>query len=240
MTTIRHLVEPERLLLTWQPPDENAPSRTRRVVGEIVPSANKSSAVFRYLADGEDFERARSLGFRGFPAFKLDQTVTTDGVLDTFLRRLPPRKREDFSDFLGQHWLPHPFPLSDFALLGYTGAKLPSDGFALVPVFSPADLPCEYVMEIAGTRHVSEANLAAVHVGDPLTIEREFANPVDSDALAIRHEGQRIGYVNRAMRRTFHAWLEAGDLEVTVARKNGKPGRPLIYCRIVVVKAVCV
>jgi hypothetical protein len=236
MTTISHLVEPERLLLTWQPPDESAPSRTRRVVGEVIPSSDRSSAVFRYLSDGDDFARARALGFRGFPAFTIDHKSATEGVLDAFLRRLPPRKREDFADFLTQHWLPHPFPLSDFALLGYTGAKLPSDGFALVPVFSPTDLPCEYIMEVAGTRHVLEADLSAIELGDTLAIVSEPGNPVDSDALAILHGNKAIGYVNRAMRPTFYAWLEAGRLQVTVVRKNGKPGRPLIYCKISVAR----
>jgi hypothetical protein len=236
MITLRHLVEPERLLLTWQPPDESAPSRTRRVVGEVMPNPTRTSAVFRYLVDGDDFTRALELGFRGFPAFKIDQEMISEGVLEAFLRRLPPRRREDFSDFLQQHWLPHPFPLSDFALLGYTGAKLPSDGFALVPVFSPADLPCEYVMEVAGTRHVPDANLSAIQLGDSLSIVREAGNPVDSDALAIHHAGKAIGYVNRAMRPTFHAWLEAGRLEVIVVRKNGKPARPLIYCKISVAR----
>jgi hypothetical protein len=236
MNTLSHLVEPERLLLTWQPQDESAPSRTRRVVGEVVPNATKTAASFRYLAEGDDFTRALDLGFRGFPAFKIDQGLISEGVLDAFLRRLPPRKREDFSDFLLQHWLPHPFPLSDFALLGYTGAKLPSDGFALVPVFSPADLPCEYVMEIAGTRHVLDADLSAVQLGDFLTIAREAENPVDTDALAIHHAGKAIGYVNRAMRPTFHAWIEAGKLELSVVRKNGKPTRPLIYAKVSITK----
>lgn len=236
MITLRHLVEPERLLLTWQPPDENAPSRTRRVVGEVLPNADRTSAVFRYLGGSADFARALELGFRGFPAFKMDHGPASDGVLDAFWRRLPPRKREDFQDFLHQHWLPYPFPLSDFALLGYTGAKLPSDGFALVPVFSPADLPCEYIMEIAGTRYIADKDLAAVQLGDVLDVVRETDNPVDVDALAIHHSGKAIGYVNRAMRPTFYAWLEAGTMEITVVRKNGKPSRPLIYCKVLIKK----
>ena len=68
------------------------------------------------------------------------------------MRRLPPRNREDFADYLQVHGLSAPFELSDVALLGYTGARLPSDGFALVPEFPEDIRPCDYVMEVTGAR----------------------------------------------------------------------------------------
>ena len=76
------------------------------------------------------------------------------------MRRLPPRNREDFGDYLYLHGLAAPFKLSDLALLGYTGARLPSDAFALVPEFPVDAGPCEYVMEVAGTRHVLKVPLS--------------------------------------------------------------------------------
>jgi hypothetical protein len=228
MNFLRHVVEPERLLLIWQPSDEGAPVRTRRIVGEVFLEPD-GQGVFRYLKATPDFAAARAAGFKGVPAFPLEQDETRQGVIESLLRRLPPRKREDFAEYLAQHRLPSPFRHSDFALLGYTGARLPSDGFALVPVFPAHAVPCDCLLEIAGLRHVFSGDMAAIREGDPLTLQTNAENPVDPNALAVLHRGQKIGYVNRAMLPQFHAWLRDHVVKVTVERLNGKPDRPLIY-----------
>jgi hypothetical protein len=229
---LSHIVEPERLLLTWQPVDEQSQHRTRRTVGEVLRGSSDSDMVFRYLSDTPDFRAAQAAGFQGFPAFPLDGAEVTKGVHETFMRRLPPRKREDFADFLAQHRLPSPFLYSDMALLGYTGARLPSDGFALVPQFPVNAMPCDYLMEVAGLRHVYNGSIADIRNGDVVSFQAEPSNPVDSDALAVVHAGHVIGYVTRTMRSSFHNWLGSKTLLATVERQNGKPERPLIYLRI--------
>ena len=65
MSPLCHLVEPSRLLMTWQPSDEGAPVRTRRVVGEVIPVAGSKSAVFRYLKATEDFKAAEAAQLQG-------------------------------------------------------------------------------------------------------------------------------------------------------------------------------
>lgn len=147
MPLLSHLVEPARLLMTWQPSDEGAPVRTRRIVGEVAYDKLSSGVVFRYARDSKDYQAAVAAGFKGFPAFRLEDSESRQGVLESLMRRLPPRNREDFSEYLQLHGLAAPFKLSDMALLGYTGARLPSDGFALVPEFPLGAAPCDYVME---------------------------------------------------------------------------------------------
>ncbi len=109
--------------------------RTRRVIGEVLSEKPSGDIVFRYLKGTDDFQAAEAAGFKGFPAFRLEDTEIRHGVLESLMRRLPPRNREDFGDYLRLHGLPASFKLSDLALLGHTGARLPSDGFALVPEF---------------------------------------------------------------------------------------------------------
>lgn len=229
-----HIVEPTRLLLTWQPVDEHAPQRTRRTVGEVLRRGSDTELVFHYLKDTPDFEEAQRAGFQGFPAFPLGIAEVSQGVHETLMRRLPPRKREDFAEFLAQHRLPFPFPHSDMALLGYTGARLPSDGFALVPEFPVDVVPCDYLMEVAGLRHVYAGSMTTIQNGDVVSFQQETTNPVDSDALAVMHQGQKIGYVTRTLRQNFHRWLATRRLTATVERQNGKPERPLVYLRITV------
>ena len=232
MPPLSHLVEPSRLLMTWQPSDEEAPARTRRVVGEVRFDQETGTAVFRYTKGTEDFDAAEAAGFKGFPAFRLEEAQTRQGVLESLMRRLPPRNREDFAEYLQLHGLAAPFKLSDLALLGYTGSQLPSDGFALVPEFPPDARPCDYVMEVAGTRHVLQSALTDLHAGDPVSIEPDPNNAFESDALAVVHHGQRIGYVNRALRGMFHRWLQTGQMTATIERQNGKPNRPLVFVRV--------
>jgi len=249
---LQHIVEPVALLLTWQPVDENHPVRTRRVVARIDRQGDMVS--FRYLRNTEDFDAAADAGFKGHPAFKLStqtaRSLTNDqgsegqvfktGVLETFLRRLPPRKREDFPAFLAMHRLPTPFEYSDFALLGYTGAKLPSDGFAIVPVFEADQVPCELILEVAGFRHEPDVDVSSVHPGDDVALVAEDNNPHDTNAVAIFHtdtsnpdcRSERIGYVNRAMTSIVRTWVKDRKVTAKIERVNGKPHRPLVYIRL--------
>lgn len=230
MNTLHHIVEPTRLLMTWQPLDMNAPLRTRRIIGEVC-QENEGQIVFRYLIDTPDFEAASKAGFKGFPAFRLEDDEVRQGVIESLLRRLPPRNREDFAEFLAQHRLPYPFNYSDMALLGYTGARLPSDGFALVPDFSQNGMPCDYLMEVAGLRHVFD-DVDAIHEGDVVSFEIDHDNPVDQDALQVICHSQKIGYVNRAFKITLYRWLQSYHVTATIEKFNGKPEHPLVYVMI--------
>jgi hypothetical protein len=218
--------------MTWQPSDEGAPVRTRRIVGEVVPDLVTGDVIFRYLRGTEDFQAAETAGFKGFPAFRLEEIDTRCGVLESLMRRLPPRNREDFADYLRLHGLPSPFPLSDLALLGHTGARLPSDGFALVPEFPLDARPFDYVMEVAGTRHVLAGALSLLREGDAVSIQPDPENTFESDALVVMHRGQRIGYVNRAMKSMFLRWMQSCRVSATIERQNGKPHRPLVFVRV--------
>ncbi len=57
--------------------------------------------------------------------------------------------------------------------------------FALVRVFHKDAVLCDYLMEVAGLRHVPDSDVKHNHVGDAVTIEVDLANPVDQDALLV-------------------------------------------------------
>lgn len=226
MNRIENLVEPRRLLLAWQRPLAGRERRSRHIVGEIELTGN--SAVFRYLENLPDYQQAQREGFLGFPAFAIGDKVYTSGVLDAFMRRLPPRKREDFSEYLAQFRLPTPFTGSDMALLGYTGAKLPGDGFEIIPDLADADPPLELVMEVAGFRHQKVA-VSSLSVGEPITLVAEPDNTAHPGAIAVLHRAGRIGYIAKPCCPAVANWLRGYTVEASIDRLNGKPQRPLIY-----------
>lgn len=230
---IEHIVEPKRLYLAWQAPDHMG-NRYRWAVGVIEPVAG--AFHFRYLIDEKDFsdinqgrslDELKSLGYAGYPAFKWDRTIHKERVIETFLRRLPPRSRSDFGEYLQQFRLPPDANVSDFALLGLTGAKLPSDGFSLVDPLDPQAEVLDRVIEIAGYRyHRPETHL---RVDETVTFTPEPENPHDPRAVAIYARGKRVGYVNRLQAPAFRQWLETRKIEAQVERINGDQSRPLVY-----------
>ncbi|WP_186157067.1 hypothetical protein [Burkholderia gladioli] len=230
MNRLKHVREPSRLLMTWQPPEEGPFARTRRVVAEIVPAAH--GAVLRYLLGTSDYDEAVKCGFIGYPAFVSSTTTHEQGVLEALSRRLPPRKREDFSDFLAKHRLPDPFSLSDVALLGYTGAALPSDGFSFVPDFPDYPGPFDFITELAGVRHVHGLNLAGITPGNDVEFAFDRENPVDRDAIFVVHKGKPLGYMNRALRLRVAKWASTGYLTARIERINGTADRPRVFVRL--------
>lgn len=66
MNFIEHIIEPKKLLLAWQSPNENC--RTRYIVAELNRVQDEISLT--YLADTEDFRKAQKKGFESYPAFQ--------------------------------------------------------------------------------------------------------------------------------------------------------------------------
>lgn len=232
MNLLKNIVEPSELLLTWQPADEASPTRTRRIVGTVRPRP-EGGVTFEYTKGTPDFEAAQVAGFQGFPTFSLRSSQISEGVLEALLRRLPPRRRHDFREYLAQHCLPYPFEHSDLALLGYTGARLPSDGFGLVPVF-PFDYrgPCDVVLEVAGVRYSFTGDVSLIQAGDPVGFRPDLDNHVDSDAVQIVWRGQTLGYVNRVLRGALTRWLATRQVYAEVARVGGSQYRPLVFVQV--------
>tara|TARA_R110002094_G_scaffold221486_2_gene196340 strand:+ start:329 stop:1018 length:690 start_codon:yes stop_codon:yes gene_type:complete len=221
---IENLIEPQRLLLTWQPSTRG----TRYLVGEIKRLDN-DRVLFHYLRDTPDYNKALENGFEGYPAFRLSQSFHDQNVLTSFFRRLPPRSRGDFDRYLSQYLLPTPFKGSDLSLLAHTGAKLPSDTFVLLPDLSTCEGNFEYVLEVAGTRYQKELDIDAVQAGDAARLQEELDNDHDSNAIAVMHRGVRIGYVNKVLCEYLKPKVRSGSVLATIARKNGSSDRPLIY-----------
>jgi hypothetical protein len=154
------------------------------------------------------------------------------------MRRLPPSQRGDFDKFREAIRIPN-VKISDFALLGYAGAKLPGDDFTIVNPFDDAKPPFELLLLVAGYRYYQDAvpredlklgmaakfELAQDNIHDPNAVR--VVIPDVSDCTA--------GYVCRGLLPQFRRWLATGlAIQGTVERLNGTEERPLLYLFVTV------
>ncbi len=229
---IEHVIDPKKLLLIWRSQGDGQ-THMRRAVAEITLEHN--GAILRYLMGSPDFEAAVSEGFKEYPAFRRPPPEHRQGVLDTFLRRLPPRNREDFGEYLTSHRLPNDLNISEMALLAYTGAKLPGDGFEICADFESAHPPFEIVLEVAGFRHQSNIPAENIIIGSTVKLLADPENQSDGNAVAVFYANNKIGYLPRTFNGAFSAWVKMGfKVKAAVERINGTPERPLVYLYVTV------
>ncbi|WP_289138849.1 HIRAN domain-containing protein [uncultured Pseudomonas sp.] len=228
---ITYAYEPHRLILTWQPRqhDDSRPTSTRGklAIAELLHIHN--NVVFRYLKNTPDFIEALNSGFIGYPAFHLFQEIHTIGVLDAFLRRLPPRSRSDFNLYLQHFGLNPDFKASEFSLLGYTGARLPSDPFELFMDLDVAHTPVDFLLEIAGFRY-TQPNVDTQNVINlPLHFQPEPENIFDPSAIAVYQDQYKIGYVSRVLCSSFQKLFSRGTVSAKICKLNGSRGNTTAF-----------
>ena len=226
MHFIDHIVEPMRLYLAWQSAREDC--RTRFLVGELL-KGERGDISLRYSLNTKDVNDALKAGFDGYLAFPALEKVHHN-VLDSFLRRIPPRERSDFTQYLEGLRLHPDAQLSDFALLGYSGARLLSDGFSLIHPFDNVSGPCELMTEVAGFRHYVAQLHSELKVGDTVSLAIEFNDVVGESAVRVVYGDQLVGYINRGLKDTFIDWITNNRLvNAFVEKVNGTSHRPALY-----------
>ena len=78
---------------------------------------------------------------------------------------------------------------------------------------------------LAGFRYHAAAELwDELHVGDPLTLEREPGNPHDANAVSLSWRGRKLGYVPRHENAALAWGLDRGDpLRARISRLSRHP-----------------
>ena len=236
MNHIEHIIEPTKLLLSWR--SRIGPDRGRHIVAEL--HRNGQDADLVYLRDSEDYTAAKAKGFgvgNEYPGFPTDKDHK--GVLAAFMRRLPPRQRSDFDKFMGAIRIPPGTEVSDFALLGYAGAKLPGDDFYIIHPFDEAQPPFEFLLQMAGYIHYRDnVPYEKLESGMPARFELEPDNQHDPEAVRIiipDVSSETAGYVYRGLAPQFRKWLTAGlHVEGIIERLNGISDHPQVYLFVTV------
>lgn len=225
MREINPIHEPRKLLLLWK-----AKQTTGRnfLVGELI---RKDTIVeFRYNTETRDFEDAKGDGFVGYPGFKIRSEPYKYGVMESFSKRLPARKRNDFNEYLDKLHLPHTVrdTISDFALLGYSEAKWPGDGFSLFNIFEGIIPPFAFVIELSGVRHL-HYDVKQLKLGEPVQFVEEPDNEYDGNAIIVKMKNEKIGYINRCQTTYFKQWIRQFSIQAHLTRVNGTLENPRVF-----------
>jgi hypothetical protein len=231
---LQHVGDPTDLILAWQADDRTgvrfrwAVATLRRAGSDCVLSYLDADTEFPIANQERKYGEILDLGYRGYPGFKPNAGKHREGVLASFMRRLPPRTRSDFDAYLRHFRVPSGKHLSDFALLGLTEAKLPNDGFSIVDPLHGYNPPIDLLCEVAGYRYYS-GDLQEPQVGAPVNIVPEPDNEHDQNAVKFDISGAKVGNVNRLQAATFLRWISTSTLDASVERVNGTVDRPRLY-----------
>lgn len=227
MRYIEHIIEPEKLLLSWQT-SQPGQNRGRMFVAELTRKGDNADLI--YLRDSDDFRMAQSLGFTEYPGFASDQQ-THENALFVFMKRLPPRSRGDFGKYLDSLRIHHNAVISDFALLGYSGAKLPDDDFMVIHTFENGVPPFEFLLNVQGYRYyMAQLPFDSIKLEQQATFQIEPENEFDSKAIKVLIGGIHAGHVCRGLTESFHKWFDMGyKIDASIERKNGTAQQPELY-----------
>ena len=217
-----------RALMAWQRPLGGGKRRDRFAVAELV--QNGTCLSFRYLKDRE-LEPARQVGFKGYPGLPIGSSQLDRIAEEVLMRRLPPKERPDYGEFLKRFGLPPDENYPALTLLAYTGARLTGDGFSVCETFDGFEPPFTYVFDVAGSRHYKRL-YDELKQDDCLRLEREPDNEHDPDAVRIvQIDGTKVGYVNRLQAKAVGRWLDDDGISARVFRANGRIEYPRLFVR---------
>lgn len=237
MRLINNIIEPRRLLVVWQAPDQisKQPIGSRFIVGEILKHDDKT--ILKYF-DNEDIRLAKQLGFTGLTSYPYEPNKEFSGnLIDVLSRRLPPSVRADYEDYLRSFRIPPAaVGISTLALLGYTTGKLAGDGFTFVHTFDNAKPPFDFTFEIAGFRHNGLLVFPdpTVLQDKEIQFQNDSTNIYDSDALAVEYNGTKLGYVPKGLNIILKKLLERYRGEAFIEKINGSKERPniLVFVKV--------
>lgn len=219
-------IQTRRALLTWQRPLEQPGSRDRFAVAELLQC--EGGVAFSYL-DEEALAPALDAGFGGYPGLALGEAHEADTALDVLVRRLPPRVRPDFDDFMETFGLSPQADFSGLSLLAYTGARLTGDSFGVTETFEGFDRPFRYVFDVSGYRHYRN-DAPDLAIDEPVVFRHDVTNEYDPHAVEVaRQDGARLGYVNRLQAQTVRGWIEHGNIDARVFRATGRTAYPRLF-----------
>lgn len=181
------------LWLIWQ----NFDTRQRYHVGNLTTLNGKYTFTYELSGKRRTLFEAMENGYQPHLAFRaIHKTYESNRLFDAFSRRLPDKRRPDFSEILLNLGLPKEY--TDMDLLRATGGRLATDPYEFVaPIYQYND-DFDFDFYVAGWRYYEGENaLPELKVGEGVKFELDLLNPEDNKAVVIltTKYGIKLGFV---------------------------------------------
>lgn len=214
------------LFVAWQEPV----SRQWFPIGRLQAYAD----VYAFFYTRGALRAQQEAGFEPLVSFpELGTTYVAEHLFPLFSNRLLPSSRPEYRTYLA--WLGVGDSESDpVTILSRSGGRKATDTLELFPL--PERNECgEYEIHfmVHGLNHVPDVNVERAMLlqpGDLLLAMRDFQNPKDPDAVALRTAEKFdkdlyiVGYCPRYLRSEILRLIDAGSLpKITVERVNRAP-----------------
>jgi hypothetical protein len=222
MNFIKNLIDPHRLLLVWK--DSKTDKGKEFVIGEIKKACN-GNIVFKYLINPNKCDESTKHNIKPYPAFPDFDKIYQHNVLDTFSMRLPPRKRNDFKQFLISIRIPPETQISDFALLGYSRATLPGDNFSILHPFEQVNEPFEFITEIDFIEN-NGYTIDDIEIEKEVSFQFEILNGLNS--IYVEYNQHKIGYIKQLQTSIFSRIKDA-NVKGVIEKKSKMRNRVFVF-----------
>lgn len=172
----------KELWLIWK----NPKTRRRYLVGILTKHDNNYNFKYSKNEKIPDFDY--------FPGFnKIDDVYNNTELFTNILNRLPNPSRPDYEKILKSYGLNR--DSSNMEILEKTRGRLLTDTFEFVTPFNEDNI----MFEVAGIRYCDELKKCKknMKIGDKISLELESINKYDEDAVVVKYESYKIGYVPR-------------------------------------------
>ena len=193
-------------------------------------------AELRKVTDG--FQLRYTQGARRLPGFSglsrmndLDKIYFSESLFPFFSNRLIPKSRPEFKSYL--NWLGlTELPESPLEMLAVSGGVRATDNYEIFTMPEPTEKKFSFDFFPRGMRHQTEAVQREIHqlsFGNEVFLMKDFQNPKDKNALAIRTEKPSallIGYVPRYYAHALHRLLNIDEKSVRGEIKRVSPDAP--------------
>lgn len=228
---LNKIYTPKEIYVLWQnvSQDTRMPTGKKYPVGKLI-YKNENLWNLEYL------DIKTPLNFVGYLPYKFFPNKIYEDVKATFIKRLPPKTRTDFKEFLQGYKISEEcIDINDFALLAYTEGNLPGDNFSFVNPLTEIPIGGEFIISIAGFRYYSGYKEQAELIHKKVIFQKEPDNQYDKEAVKIRlSDGTTIGYVSVIQNERINYLLDNKvKIDASIVSIRGSKEKPqvLVYVK---------
>ncbi|CQR46245.1 HIRAN domain protein [Paraliobacillus sp. PM-2] len=183
---------PFELWLIWQ----NVETRQRYHIGNLVHEEGNFKFYYEH-GKRRKLDEAMENGYRPHLAFpNVTKIYTSDRLFGPFARRLPDKRRPDFSKLVKELGLPNDY--SEMDLLRATGGRLATDSYEFVHPLYVEHNHFDFDFYIAGWRYYEgDQIINQLKAGDDVQFNLHRDNPEDDKAVIVLSglNGLQLGYI---------------------------------------------